>query len=55
MIWNERKLVQNRILNDIPRTALAEVDAAKILEPLSSSREPLFHTRHPAASIGRFS
>ena len=32
-----------RILNDIPRTALADVDAANIFEPFSNSNDPLFH------------
>ena len=44
------------MLNDIPRTALAEVDAAKILLPFSNSRLPLFQLTTPCCNhLGRFS
>ena len=43
-------------LYDPPRTALAEVEAAKILEPFSNSSDPLFHARIPCCiHLGKFS
>ena len=44
------------MLNDIPRTAAADVDAAMILDPFSNSKLPLFHTRIPCCiQLGKFS
>jgi hypothetical protein len=41
---------------DMPRTALADVEAARIFDPFSSSTLPLFHTRIPCCiHLGRFS
>ena len=43
-------------LYDPPRTADAEVEAAKILEPFSNSSDPLFHARIPCCiHLGKFS
>ena len=38
------------MLYEPPRTALAEVDEAKIFDPFSSSRLPLFHDITPCWS-----
>ena len=38
------------ILYEPPRTALAEVDEAKIFDPFSSSRLPLFHDITPCCN-----
>jgi hypothetical protein len=44
------------MLNDIPRTAEADVDAARILDPLSNSTDPLFQDTTPCCNhLGRFS
>ena len=47
---------KNRILNDIPRTAEADVDAANIFDPFSNSNDPLFHAMIPCCiHFGKFS
>ena len=47
---------RNRMLKDIPLTALADVEAANIFDPFSSSTLPLFHTKIPCCiHFGRFS
>ena len=47
---------KNIILNDIPRTADAEVLAAIIFDPFSSSMDPLFHAMMPCCiHLGKFS
>jgi len=44
------------MLNDIPRTALADVEAANILLPFSSSKDPLFQDIIPCCiHFGKFS
>ena len=44
------------MLNDIPLTADADVEAARILEPFSSSRLPLFQDMIPCCiHLGKFS
>ena len=56
MIWDERESSRKMMLNDIPRTALADVDAAKILLPFSNSRDPLFQDIIPCCiHFGKFS
>ena len=47
---------RNRMLKDIPLTALADVEAANIFDPFSSSTLPLFQTRIPCCfHLGKFS
>ena len=47
---------RKRMLKDIPLTALAEVDAASILDPFSNSRLPLFQDIIPCCiHLGKFS
>ena len=44
------------MLNELPRTAELDVDAATILLPFSSSKEPLFQEPTPCCNhFGRFS
>jgi hypothetical protein len=44
------------MLKEFPLTALEEVEAAMILDPFSSSTEPLFHDMTPCCiHLGRFS
>ena len=44
------------MLNELPRTADAEVEAASILLPFSNSSDPLFHDRTPCCNhLGKFS
>ena len=44
------------MLNDIPRTALADVEAANILLPFSNSSDPRFHDKTPCCiHLGTFS
>ena len=47
---------RNMILYEPPRIALAEVEAASILEPFSKSKLPLFHDTTPCCNhLGKFS
>jgi hypothetical protein len=44
------------MLNEFPRTALEDVEAAMILDPFSSSSDPLFQDKIPCCiHLGRFS
>ena len=44
------------ILNELPRTVEADVEAASILLPFSNSRLPLFHDITPCCNhLGKFS